>query len=390
MPWCVLISRIRVPAPIGGAQSSRRYYQLAGLRKWSAVRFVCGLLVSGVVISACGGGSTPGAGSTKKYTMYLSNNYMGNDWRPQMERMATVLADKPPLKGRITLKIQNASQPTPTAQLQDLNNIIATKPDAILIDSSSPDALNATIQRACDAGIVVIGFDQVPSAPCAWKIFEDGKDVGKGLALWLVASLNGTGDVFVDLAIPGFPFSQDLINGYKAVFAANPGIHQTCTFTSQAAIGPEQAGVAACLAAHPRVDGILSASSGVGAMKAIADAGLKPKLIAAGSTNGAMLACATGTQPCGLYSSATWVSGLAEMTAVEILDGKRSKAGGTIAMPVPFLVSNGVNPPGMATPPQKIEIGVNCFQGVDAGVWMPLSPPWTTVTVQEAASGQAS
>ena len=80
----------------------------------------------------------------KKYTIYLSNNFVGNDWRQQMERVAQVVANKPPLAGRIDLKIENAEN-TVQAQLNSLNNIIRAKPDAILVDAgfigrAEPDA----------------------------------------------------------------------------------------------------------------------------------------------------------------------------------------------------------------------------------------------------------
>src|SRR2546428_9145326 len=44
---------------------------------------------------------------------------------------------------------------------------------SLLVDASSPTALNASIQRACDAGVIVISFDQVVTADCAYKIDSD-------------------------------------------------------------------------------------------------------------------------------------------------------------------------------------------------------------------------
>ena len=47
------------------------------------------------------------------------------------------------------------------AQINSLNNIIREKPDAILIDAGSGEALNPVVQKACAAGILVISFDQI-------------------------------------------------------------------------------------------------------------------------------------------------------------------------------------------------------------------------------------
>src|SRR6478752_2249190 len=76
------------------------------------------------------------AAADKKYTIYLSNNFVGNDWRQQMERVAGVSVRKGPLAGRVDLKIENVEN-TVEAQINSLNNIIRSKPDAILIDAGS-------------------------------------------------------------------------------------------------------------------------------------------------------------------------------------------------------------------------------------------------------------
>ena len=110
------------------------------------------------------GASAKAMAEGKKYTIYLSNNFVGNDWRQQMERVATVSVNKGPLAGRVDLKIQNVEN-TVQAQINSLNNIIRAKPDAILVDAGSDTALNPTIKKACDAGIVVVSFDQVVSNP---------------------------------------------------------------------------------------------------------------------------------------------------------------------------------------------------------------------------------
>ena len=69
------------------------------------------------------------------YVIYLSNNFVGNDWRQQMERVAEVSVKKGPLAGRVDLKIENVEN-TVQAQINSLNNIIRAKPDAILIDAA--------------------------------------------------------------------------------------------------------------------------------------------------------------------------------------------------------------------------------------------------------------
>src|SRR5260370_11114130 len=97
----------------------------------------------------------PALAEGKSYKIYLSNNFVGNDWRQQMLRIADVTVKKPPLAGRVDLKVENV-ETTNQAQINSLNNIIRSKPDAILIDVGSPTALNPTIEKACNARILVI------------------------------------------------------------------------------------------------------------------------------------------------------------------------------------------------------------------------------------------
>src|ERR1700737_3433692 len=66
--------------------------------------------------------------------------------------------------------------PTQAAQIQ---NLILQGYDAIVINASSPDALNGAIKQATDAGIVVVSFDGSVTEPGAWRVVVDFKDMGK-------------------------------------------------------------------------------------------------------------------------------------------------------------------------------------------------------------------
>src|ERR1700678_1316203 len=94
------------------------------------------------------------------YTIYLYNNFVGNDWLIQMQKEAKVAATLAPFKGKVNLTVTVAPGTVP-GQIQSLEAIVARKPAAILLDASSPTALNPVISQACKDGIVVVNFDQV-------------------------------------------------------------------------------------------------------------------------------------------------------------------------------------------------------------------------------------
>lgn len=349
-----------------------------------------GVLASAVCAAAVLTGSfgTPAAAEDKTYTIYLSNNFIGNDWRQQMERVAEVSVNKGPLAGRVDLKIENVEN-TVQAQINSLNNIIRARPDAILIDAGSAEALNPTIKKACDAGIVVISFDQVVSEPCAYALESDWNRIPAVLAEWMADQLGGKGKVFVDRGLAGAPISAQLENGYLEVLKNYPDIEVIGNYNGEYALGPEQAGVASLLAAHPEVDGILTQGYGSGAIKALQDAGRKMVPVTAFSYNVAATTCAeTEGASCILGSNPAFLSSEAIKLAVDILDGKPKPADRHILVNGDFLATNGGEWSSKLYPDatiQKIEIGTNAWPDRPPGLTLPITPDWVDITAEEAA-----
>src|SRR6201986_3437819 len=133
-----------------GQPKRRRMLRFTSLGVVLAVAAVAAM----ALFSTGAGASTKAHASSGKYTFVLSNNFLGNDWRPQVERLAKLTAAIAPFKSQISLKVVNSAN-TVQAQISDLNNIIQTKPNVLLLIAGSTTAENPTIQRACNAGILV-------------------------------------------------------------------------------------------------------------------------------------------------------------------------------------------------------------------------------------------
>jgi ribose transport system substrate-binding protein len=136
------------------------------------------------ILALCGLGSTILAGSaladTSAKKIAFSNNSAGNSWRQAMLKSYDIVTKK-----AVADKVVGAADvfttadkevPTQAAQIQ---NLILQGYDAIVINASSPDALNGAIKQACDAGIVVVSFDGIVTEPCAYRVVVDFKDMGK-------------------------------------------------------------------------------------------------------------------------------------------------------------------------------------------------------------------
>ena len=322
----------------------------------------------------------------KTYKIYLSNNFVGNDWRQQMERDAEVSVKKGPLKDRVDLKIENV-EGTVQAQINSLNNILRSKPDAILIDAASAEALNPTIKKACAAGIVVISFDQVVTEPCAYALESDWNRIPKVMAEWMATQLGGKGKVLVDRGLAGAPISSQIENGYMSVLKDYPGIEVVGNYNGEYALGPEQAGVTNLLAAHPEIDGVLTQGYGSGAIKALLDAGRKVVPVTAFSYNVAATTCAqTPGAKCILGSNPAYLSSNAIRLAVDILDGKPKPADRHILVNGDFVTTDPIKsklyPEAVM---QKIEIGTNAWPDRAPGLTLPITPDWVEITPSEAA-----
>ena len=334
---------------------------------------------------ACALAAPQAQAAAKVYKVYLSNNFVGNDWRQQMLRSAEVAAKKPPLADRVTLKVENAEAPA-QAQITSLANIIRERPDAIVIDAASGTALNPTIERACAAGIVVVSFDQVVTADCAYKLESDFDVMAKNQGEWIAAMLGGKGKVLVDRGLAGAPVSERLANGVEAVFKRFPGIEVVGYFNGNYALGPEQEGVASLLAAHPQVDAVFTQAYATGAMKALQDAGRPLVPVAGAAFNGTAVTCATTSGAhCVLGANPPYLSAEAIKLAVDVLDGKKP-ASKTVLFPSPTLATDLVKAdyaPGSSI--VRIDPGKNVFPDLAPGISLPITPDWVSITPGEAA-----
>jgi len=111
------------------------------------------------------------------------------------------------LKGRVDLKIENVEN---TVQAHDQLFEQHHPPECRTLSWSMPasdSALNPTIKKACDAGIVVISFDQVVTEPCALAVASDWDRIPSVMAEWMATQLGGKGNIILDRGLAGAPIS---------------------------------------------------------------------------------------------------------------------------------------------------------------------------------------
>ncbi len=160
--------------------------------------------------------ASAGAGE-KQYVIGMLNPYIGNTWRAQYLEMAEEGARIWKEKGRLAEFIIATSNNDVSQQLNQMNNMINQKVDAILLDPTSTTALAIGIQRAIDEGILVL-VSQSPSAyENTYNYTHDNRAFPTVNANWLVEALGGKGNIVEITGLVGNPSDTIRIDIHKEI-----------------------------------------------------------------------------------------------------------------------------------------------------------------------------
>jgi len=221
-------------------------------------------------------GGSSGGSTTKKgnYTIALSNSFLGNTWRQTMVKVFERTAQQAQRQGLIkAYKVENTSDNTATEQIAQIKSLILQHVNAILIDAASPSSLNPTIQQACSAGITVVVFDSLATAPCAYKledsIFQYGYDEGHFVA----KAMGGKGTVLMVRGVVGSAPEAAIHAGQLKALHQFPHIKVVGNLIGQASDSVTQQAVAGALSSLPPIQGVVTGGSSLGAVQAFQSAG---------------------------------------------------------------------------------------------------------------------
>lgn len=219
-------------------------------------------------------GHARGKAVKKNYTIALSDSYIGNAWRKAMVAAWTQTAKQAEAKGYIkSYRVDIASENTASAQISQIDSLILAHVNAIDIDSASPTALNSAITKACNAGIKVVVFDSLASAPCEYNLSDPFALWGGDLAKTVVTALHGHGNVILVQGVVGSQPNAVAIAAQKKVLAKYPGIHVVATVDGGAADSTTESAVAAVLPSLGKVQGVIAQEGVAGAIAAFKAAG---------------------------------------------------------------------------------------------------------------------
>lgn len=207
------------------------------------------------------------ARAAAKVKIALSNSYIGNKWRIEMENLYKAALEMEPYKSQVDGTWFNSGNNV-SEESQQIAGLIGERVDAILVDAASPTGLNGILGQANARGILVVSYDNVVTAPSAIKVNTDQFAFGKQLAEFLVKKLNGHGNVIMVTGVAGTFVDQQRNAGADSVWKANPGIKVVNRYTGMWDSATAERNTAAILPSLPKIDGIWCQGGTDGVLKA--------------------------------------------------------------------------------------------------------------------------
>ena len=188
-------------------------------------RLLVGLGAVAIVAAACsssGASTAPSAAAAGKYVVGISNpGAVGNGWREAMICSAKAQAVE---SGNISSVLATTRVTDAAGQLADIRDLIAKNVNILLINPSSPDALNPAIKEALDKGIAVVAIDAPVTAPGAYNLSNDQVQYAYLGAKALFEQMGEKGDVIYMRGIAGHQADTDRDTGFKKALAEYPDI----------------------------------------------------------------------------------------------------------------------------------------------------------------------
>jgi ribose transport system substrate-binding protein len=192
----------------------------------------------------------------------LSNAYYGNTWRHQMVEAFQAAAEQAKAKGLISDYVVLNGDGSVNQQMSQMSDLILRHVNAIVIDAASETALNGIIGKACAAGITVLAFDSIVSAPCSYKLNFDFKRYQAELTEKVLHLVGDKGNVVVVRGVKGSAPDNDMYAAQMATLKKFPDVKVLATVYGQATGSVAQAAVANVLPSLPRIDAVLAQGGG--------------------------------------------------------------------------------------------------------------------------------
>jgi len=220
-----------------------------------------------------------------KWRIAFSNDYAANSWRQQMLRDWQFVVDKAKGEGLIAdAQAFTTNESSAAEQAAQIQNLILEGYNAIVLDASSPTALNGAVEQAAAAGIPVISFDNVVTSPKAYNLVIDFEWYGRNEVEYIAKNLTKTGNILEIRGLPGTFVNDAIHKGIAEGLKNYPGLKVVGEVYGNWDEATAQKAVAGILPSLPQIDAVVDqGGDGYGAVQAFQAAGRPVPMVMMGN-----------------------------------------------------------------------------------------------------------
>lgn len=237
------------------------------------------IATAGLLLSGCAAAHNADTGSAgHKFKIGYANSRLSQPYLVQRTD-AMIAATKPYVAaGIMEPLIVEANDSDTQGQIALIQNLINQKVDAIIVDPSSPTALNPILTQAQGLGIKLLAIDdelQMDGVPLVTANFPEVFDTE---LKWLAEQTGSKGDLMTMNGIAGYTAFTQLDDAVSKALKAYPNFKQTgnliCGWDQATAVSVTQS----WLASGNRPDAVMSTGGGcaAGILQAFVQSGVSP------------------------------------------------------------------------------------------------------------------
>jgi ribose transport system substrate-binding protein len=262
---------------------------------------------------------------TGPFRVALANGYIANTWRIQMIQTAKAYAAQADVAAKLKeFKVVSTGEDV-AAQIAAINNFIDSGYDAIVVNAQNPSAFGPVIDRAKEAGVILVAFDNILDTTDAINVNVDQKGLGELWGNWLVKHIPNGGKVLEVRGVAGTSVDTDRHAGIHEVLDASGKNWDVVEVVGKWDDGTAQKATADAIAVNGHFDGITAQGGDTGVVQAMIDA-KHPMVPFGGETeNGFRKFCGSMAKD-GLVCSSAGTGpaqvAVAIKTAIDALEGK--------------------------------------------------------------------
>ena len=229
--------------------------------------------------------AAPAVADASDARIALSAGHVDGAWQRSMLESWGEVAERAAIDGDVTsAEPFTTREEDPSAQADQLLELIEDGPDAIVVNARFADALRIAAGEACAAGIVLVAFDGVLDLPCAWSIVADYRRMGRAQADYLAGRLPDGGNLLEVRDPEGTYAGPRIAAGVRAGTDVRGGLDVVVSVDGGRTRDDARRAVADALPGLPPIAGVVtSGGDGLGVARAFAEAGRDAPIVVMGN-----------------------------------------------------------------------------------------------------------